>query len=187
MSKQKPSSNKEIVNASASDEKTSSQSTESVENTTPETNKPDSKTEKQDQVQVKTEKKLEVKPEVKPDADKKPQKTPRTPRGFPWFGVFNLLLIAGIVAAAGYYWQMQQKTELQKNNTITALQQQLANKADAAQLQQRLAPLKSGIDNSVSQIAELQLQQQALEDATVSYTNSMAVTKAAGNSPRSST
>ena len=172
MSKQKPSTNKEIGNADVPDENTASQGTEPVENTTPEPNKPDSKTEKQDQVQIETKEKAEVKPDVKStavkhDPDKKPQKPPRASRGFPWFGVFNLLLIAGMVAAAGYYWQMQQKAELQKNNTITALQQQLANKMDDSQLKQRLAPLESGIDSSVNQIAELQLQQQALEEATV--------------------
>jgi len=175
MSKQKPSSNKEIVNASAPDENTASQGAEPVENTESKTNKPDAKTEKQNQVQIKTKEKIEVKPDenqeaVQPGSDRKPQKPPSSPRGFPWFGIFNLLLILGIVAAAGYYWQMQQKAELKKANTITALQQQLANKADDSQfqrLQQRLSPLESGIGNSVNQIAELQLQQQALEDATV--------------------
>jgi hypothetical protein len=83
MSKQKPSSNKEIVSASASDEKTSSQSTEPVENTTPETNKPDSKTEKQDQAQVKTEKRLDVKPEVKPGRIKNHKKHPGPHAAFP--------------------------------------------------------------------------------------------------------
>ena len=175
MSKQKPSSNKEIVSASAPDENTALQGTESVENTESKTNKPDAKTDKQDQVQIKAKEKLEVKPDgkpeaVQPDSDKKLQKSPSSSRGFPWFGIFNLLLILGIVAAAGYYWQMQQKAELKKANTITALQQQLANKADDSQfqqLQQRLSPLESGIGNSVNQISELQLQQQALEDATV--------------------
>jgi len=175
MSKQKPTSNKEIVSASAPDENTALQGTESVENTESKTNKPDAKTDKQDQVQIKAKEKLEVKPDgkpeaVQPDSDKKLQKSPSSSRGFPWFGIFNLLLILGIVAAAGYYWQMQQKAELKKANTITALQQQLANKADDSQFQQllqRLSPLESGIGNSVNQIAELQLQQQALEDATV--------------------
>ena len=174
MNKQKPPGNKQIVKADGPDEKAASQSTEPVESLAAETNKPDDKAAKQDQDRAEERPvvKPEVKPEVKPavvksDSGTKPQKTPKASRGFPWFGVFNLLLIIGLAAAAGYYWQMQQKTELQKNKTITALQQQLANKADASQLQQRLAPLESGIGNSVSQIAELQQQQQALEEATV--------------------
>ncbi len=102
----------------------------------------------------------------KPGQDTKPQKAPNASRGFPYFGVFNLLLIIGIVAAAGYYWQVQQKTELQKNKTIAALQAQIGQKADASQLRGLLSPLESGIGDSVSQIGELQRQQQALQETT---------------------
>lgn len=183
MSKQKPSSHKQIVKADASGEKPAPQSTEpvenieSAENTGPESSKLDNKVEKnkaekQDQVQARPKAKPEQKPPMaKPDPEpkSKPDPKPKTNASpvFPLFGIFNLLLIIGIVAAAGYYWQMQQKVELEKNKTLAALQVQLANKTDASQLQQRLAPLQSNIDNSVSQIAELRLQQQALEEATV--------------------
>ncbi len=190
MSKQKPSGNKAIVKADASDEKTGSQSgvlvenaepienTGPVENTEPDENtgqkpdKPDTDAEKQDQITATTKMEAEAKieknaPPAKPKADSKPAKPAKASRGFPFFGVFNLLLIIALVAAAGYYWQMQQKLEQQKNNTIASLQQRLASKVDMAQLQQRLAPLESGIGNSASQLSELQLQQQALQEATV--------------------
>jgi uroporphyrin-3 C-methyltransferase len=178
MKKQKPSSDKEIVKADAPSENSASQSTGADENTMPESDKPDIKAEKQEQVKARTEEKSKVKPEeksevkqevkpaaVKPDPDTKPKKAPKASRGFPLFGLLNLLLIIGIVAAAGYYWQMQQKTEQQNNKTIAALQAQLASKMDASQLQQQLAPLESGIGNSVSQISELQLQQAALQES----------------------
>lgn len=170
MKKQKPSSNKEVVKVEAPGENPASQSNAADENTTPESDKPDNKVEAQEQVKAKTKEKPEAKPEVKPtavkpDPDTKPEKPPKASRGFPFFGLFNLLLIIGIVAAAGYYWQMQQKAEQQKNQTIAALQAQLASKMDASQLQQQLAPLESGIGNSVSQINELQLQQAALQES----------------------
>jgi uroporphyrin-3 C-methyltransferase len=176
MKKQKPSSNKEVVKVEAPGENTASQSNAADESTRAEVDKPDDKVEAPEQVKVKarTKEKLEAKPEVKsevkptaekPDPDTKPKKAPKASRGFPFFGLFNLLLIIGIVAAAGYYWQMQQKAEQQKNQTIAALQAQLASKMDASQLRQQLAPLESGIGNSVSQISELQLQQQALQES----------------------
>ncbi len=172
MKKQKPSSNKEVVKVEAPGENTASQSNAADESTRAEVDKPDDKVEAPEQVKVKarTKEKSEVKPEVKstaekPDPDTKPEKAPKASRGFPFFGLFNLLLIIGIVAAAGYYWQMQQKAEQQKNQTIAVLQAQLASKMDASQLQQHLAPLESGIGNSVSQINELQLQQAALQES----------------------
>ena len=178
MKKQKPSNNKDIVKADAPAEKADLQSTGPVEKTEPESEvadkTPDNKDAKQDQVEVETSTetlakpvaaKLEAqkKPETKPET--KPQKAPKAARGFPYFGVFNLLLIIGIAATAGYYWQMQQKAELQKNKTIATLQAQLTKKADTAQLQQRLAPLESGIGDSVNQISELQQQQAALQES----------------------
>lgn len=183
MSKQKPSNNKEIVKADAPDDETATQNSEvgknnpPGENLGPEPEKPENQDEKQEQekaaIKTESETKVEKKlPPVATAADSKPPKPPKPPkpvkasRGFPWFGVFNLLLIIAVVAAAGYYWQMQQKFEQQKNQTIANLQQQLASKADSAQLQQRLAPLESGIGDSVNQISELQQQQQALLDAT---------------------
>jgi len=174
MKKQKPSSNKEVVKVEAPGENTASQSNGAGENTRTEVDKPDDKVEQQEQVKVKVKakakEKSESRPEVKPTAEKpgpdtKPKKAPKASRGLPFFGLFNLLLIIGIVAAAGYYWQMQQKAEQQKNQTIAALQALLSSKMDTSQLQQRLAPLESDIGNSASQINELQLQQQALQES----------------------
>ena len=172
MSKKKSADNKEIVKPKVPDESVAAVSTgRPAEKAVVGSNKPDDKSDGQDQSQAKTKQKSEVKPVVetaveKPGQDTKPQKAPTASPGFPYFGVFNLLLIIGIVAAAGYYWQVQQKIELQKNKTIAALQAQIGQKADASQLQELLSPLESGIGNSVSQIGELQRQQQALQETT---------------------
>ena len=172
MSKKKSADNKEIVQPKVPEESVAAASTgRPAEKAVVGSNKPDDKSDGQDQSQAKTKQKSEVKPVVetaveKPGQDAKPQKAPKASRGFPYFGVFNLLLIIGIVAAAGYFWQAQQKTELQKNKTIAALQAQIGQKADASQLQELLSPLESGIGNSVSQIGELQRQQQALQQTT---------------------
>jgi len=171
MSKKKSAGNKEIVKPEVPDESVAAASTGPAEKAVVGSNKPDDKSDEQDQSQAESKQKSEVKPALetaaeKPGQDAKPQKVPKASRGFPYFGVFNLLLIIGIVAAAGYFWQAQQKTELQKNKTIAALQAQIGQKADASQLQELLSPLESGIGNSVSQIGELQRQQQALQETT---------------------
>ena len=171
MSKKKSAGNKEIVKPEVPDESVVAESTGPAEKAVVESNNPDDKSDEQDQSQAESKQKSEVKPALetaaeKPGQDTKPQKVPKASRGFPYFGVFNLLLIIGIVAAAGYFWQAQQKTELQKNKTIAALQAQIGQKADASQLQELLSPLESGIGNSVSQIGELQRQQQALQETT---------------------
>jgi uroporphyrin-3 C-methyltransferase len=171
MSKKKSADKKEIVKPEVPDESVAAESTGPAEKAVVESNKPDDKSDEQDQSQAKSKQKSEVKPAIetaaeKPGQDTKPQKVPKASRGFPYFGVFNLLLIIGVVAAAGYYWQAQQKTELQKNKTIAALQAQIGQKADTSQLQELLSPLESGISNSVSQIGELQHQQQALQEST---------------------
>ena len=171
MSKKKSADNKEIVKPKVPDESVAAASTGPAEKVVVESNKPNDKSDEQDQSQAKTKEKSEVKPVIetvveKQGQDTKPQKEPKASRGFPYFGVFNLLLIIGIVAAAGYYWQAQQKTELLKNKTIAALQAQMGQKADASQLQELLSPLESGIGNSVSEIGELQRQQQALQETT---------------------
>ena len=113
MKKQKPSNNKDIVKADAPAEKADLQSTGPVEKTEPESEvadkTPDNKGAKQDQAEVETSTETLAKPvAAKLEAQKKPetipQKAPKAARGFPYFGVFNLLLIIGIAAAAGYYW-----------------------------------------------------------------------------------
>jgi uroporphyrin-3 C-methyltransferase len=124
--------------------------------------------------EVKPEAKGEVKPEikkpvVKPDPTSKPVKTAKAGSGFPVLGLLNLMLIIGIIAAAAYYWQMQQKLELEKQATLSALQQALATRAtksDTEQLQQRLQPLESSLGASADKIGELEQQQQALLEST---------------------
>ena len=168
MSKQKPSDNKQKIKPEVPDETVDPGNSGLTVKATAENSKPDNKSDQHDQSQAIKKDSPEVKPAVesevaKPEREAKPAKVSR---GFPYFGVFNLLLIIGIVAAAGYYWQTQQKIDLQKNNAIATLQSQLGNKAEASQLQGLLSPLESEIGNSATQIDELQQQQQALQEAT---------------------
>ncbi len=168
MSKQKPSDNKQKIKPEVPDETVDPGNSGLTVKATAENSKPDNKSDQHDQSQAIKKDSPEVKPAVesevaKPEREAKPAKVSR---GFPYFGVFNLLLIIGIVAAAGYYWQTQQKIDLQKNNAIAALQSQLGNKAEASQLQGLLSPLESEIGNSATQIGKLQQQQQALQEAT---------------------
>ncbi len=116
--------------------------------------------------QAPAEKKLPKKLPETLKTPKKPEKTAKPRRGFPWFGLFNFLLIIGIVAAAGFYWQMQQQLEQEKQRTISSLQQQIAAKAEATQVQGLLAPLEAGVSDSLGRIELLQQQQQALQEST---------------------
>jgi uroporphyrin-3 C-methyltransferase len=168
MSKQKPSDDKQKIKPVVPDEAVDPRNTGRNVTARAENSKADKKSVEHDQSQAIDKDLSEEKPAVekavaKPDREAKPAKVSR---GFPYFGVFNLLFIIGIVAAAGYYWQTQQKIELQKNNALAALQAQLGNKAEASQLQGLLSPLESDIGNSATQIGELQQQQQALREAT---------------------
>jgi uroporphyrin-3 C-methyltransferase len=168
MSKKKPSDNKQKIKPEVPDETVDPGDTGRTVKVTAENSKPDNRSDEHDQSQAINKDSPELKPAVesevaKPDREVKPVKVSR---GFPYLGVFNLFLIIGIVTAAGYYWQTQQKTELQKNNAIAALQAQLGNKAEASQLQGLLSPLESEIGVSATQIGELQQQQQALQEAT---------------------
>jgi len=107
------------------------------------------------------------KPEPEPEAESKPEpevesKPAKAKRGFPWLGVFNLLLILALIGAAGYYWQLQQKTEAQKHAAFEALQQQIAQKADTVKLP-NLRPLETGLSEITSRIEQLQARQKDLQ------------------------
>ena len=191
MSKKKSSSNKEIAKPPVASEELIADSSESGKQGKARAeeivkNKNDEKAEDKDkgkevteeqpkaEAEVKPETKDEAKPEikkpvVKPDPTPKPVKSANTGRGFPILGLLNLLLILGIIAAAAYYWQLQQKLELEKQATLSALQQALearATKSDTEQLQQRLRPLESRLGASADKIGELEQQQQALLEST---------------------
>lgn len=166
MSKQKSSSKKGAVKPEALVEKAASEATRPVAKAVNESKSADVKVDIK--APGKTEVKTEVTPEIKPTVAQpsqaiKPKETLKTPRWFPVFGVFNLLLIIGIVAAGGYYWQKQELAKQLNSETMAALQKQLGDKVGISQLQQRLLPLESGVDNAQSQLADLKLQQQALQ------------------------
>ncbi len=116
----------------------------------------------------------EVKPTEKttssPSDDNKQADTSKVKRGFPFLGLFNLLLIIGLMAAVFYYWQMQQKSEAEKQALLLELQTQIDKKADLgqvqAQVQAQFSSLKSHIGSSESRIDALQQQQQALQNST---------------------
>jgi len=124
----------------------------------------------------KAETKPAAKAPTKPPPAPKAKKAPKPGGGFPVLGVLNLVLILGMIAAAAWYWQMQQKLEQQKQESLSAFQQQLkqqlSTKADQSvtqqlqQLQQRLQPLESAIGDSESQFGELEAQQQSLLEST---------------------
>jgi len=107
-------------------------------------------------------------------ADNQPAKISQAKRGFPFLGVFNLLLIIGLMAAAFYYWQMQQKSESDKRDLLLELRTQIDKKANLEQVQTRIkmqfseqfTELESGIGNSETRINILQKQQQELKDST---------------------
>lgn len=84
-------------------------------------------------------------------------------RSFPWFGLFNFLLILGLMGAAAYYWQLQQKTEAEKQAAFDALKQQIATKAESSQIQSKLRPLESGLAEITSRIEQLQQHQKDLQ------------------------
>ncbi len=91
-------------------------------------------------------------------------------RGFPFLGLLNLLLIIGLMAAAFYYWQMQQDSEAQNQALLLQLQTRIDKKVDLTQIQAKVqaefSPLKSDIDSSGSRIDDLKQQQQVLQDST---------------------
>lgn len=105
-------------------------------------------------------------------ADKEPvhQATESKPvkprRGFPWFGVFNLILIIALTAAAAYYWQLQQKTEAEKQAAFNSLKQQIDTKAEASQVQSKLRPVESGLAELIGRFEQLQQHQQETQEST---------------------
>jgi len=103
------------------------------------------------------------KPEPNLEAKAEPKSKPAQPkRHFPWLGVFNLLLILSLIAAVGYYWQLQQKTEAEKLAAFDALKQQIASKADSGKIPD-LRPLETGMGEITSRIEQLQAHQQDLQ------------------------
>ncbi|MCP4188955.1 MAG: hypothetical protein GY763_15220 [Gammaproteobacteria bacterium] len=112
---------------------------------------------------VETPEKLEEPELEKADKDTLAER-PR--RGFPWFGVFNFLLILGLIAAAGYFWQLQQKTEAEKQAAFDTLKKQIASKAESSQIESGLQPLESGLAEITQRIAGLQQQQKDLQGSS---------------------
>ncbi len=105
----------------------------------------------------------ESEPVSKTESSSTPEKSKQPGRGFPWFGLLNFLLILGLIAAAGYYWQLQQKTETEKQNAFNALKQQIASKAESSQIQSGIRPLESGLAELVQRLEALQAHQKDLQ------------------------
>jgi len=90
---------------------------------------------------------------------------------FPWFGVFNFLLILALAGAAGYYWREQQKLaadyQADYKTDLAGLQQQLqlVKQTGNNRLQSSLSPLKSGIAGLNKKVDELGLGQQGLRES----------------------
>lgn len=111
----------------------------------------------------------EIQPKQEPEASSPPSQSEKADQpgpGLPWFGLLNLLLIVGIIAAAGYYWKVQQQLEQDKQQALSSLRQQIAGKAETTQLQRRLAPLETGFSDTQSRLDKLQQQQQSLQEST---------------------
>ena len=94
---------------------------------------------------------------------KKNDETAQPGAGFSWLGVFNLLLILVLAAATAYYWQLQQKTEVEKRMALEDLRQQLATRVTMDQVQSDLHPLQSGLVEITGRVEQLQQQQQDLQ------------------------
>ncbi len=101
------------------------------------------------------------KPEL--DNEKDEDKPVKIARKFPWFGLFNFLLILCLTGAAAYYWQLQQKTEAEKQSAFDALKEQISTKAESSQIQSNLRPLESGLAEITSRIDQLQKHQSDLQ------------------------
>jgi len=92
-------------------------------------------------------------------------------RGFPWFGLFNFILIAALAAAAFYYWREQQVIDAAYRAEIADLQilvKQVdsASKASRSELQSSLAPLQADVGSLGSKLDELELGQQDLRESS---------------------
>ena len=160
MSDNKKDEKKEVDEASDSvDMIIENTGTDVVESAEPE---PPAETEKKPEVKAaaKPEKTIEKKPEPKKTA---PEKAKTSGRGFPWFGLLNFLLILGLIAAAWYYWQLQQKTEAEKQDAFNALKQEIASKAESSQIQSGIRPLETGLTELVKRIEALQAHQKDLQ------------------------
>ncbi len=100
---------------------------------------------------------------VDPLKDTAVDKSVKARRGFPWIGLLNFILILGLIAAAAYYWQLQQNAEAEKRTAIKALEQQIASKVESSQIQSNLRPLESGLAEVTSRIEQLQQHQKDLQ------------------------
>jgi uroporphyrin-3 C-methyltransferase len=99
-----------------------------------------------------------------PTDSKAPLETipPRPPRRVPLFGIFNFLLIIGLIVVAVYYWQLQQESASEHSQTISRIDQLLSNKVDRSNINSALAPIKSEVAKIVENVGQLQQQQQEL-------------------------
>ncbi len=89
--------------------------------------------------------------------------------GRPWFGLFNLLLIIGIVAAAYYYWQQEQISKQQLQQELSSMQQLLDTKlsrVDLSSLVEADQQAESARTSIASEVDILSEGQQPLNEAS---------------------
>ncbi len=104
------------------------------------------------------------------EADAERDKPAQSRKRRSWLSLFNLLLIILLVLAAGYYWQLQQKSAQKYQQTIADLQQQLDRKANSASIDASidsgLSPLRSQISGVESKLGQLEQNQQGLQGSS---------------------
>ena len=104
------------------------------------------------------------------EADAESDKPAQSRKRRSWLSLFNLLLIILLVLAAGYYWQLQQKSAQKYQQTIADLQQQLDRKANSASIDASidsgLSPLRSQISGVESKLGQLEQNQQGLQGSS---------------------
>ena len=90
---------------------------------------------------------------------------------FPWFGLFNFLLILALAGAAFFYWREQQQHaavyQANYQADLVDLQRQLrlVEQTSSKRLQSSLSPFEGRIGNLNNKVDELGLGQQALRES----------------------
>ena len=85
---------------------------------------------------------------------------------WPWFGLFNLLLILILGGVGSYDWYLRQQAALEDEATIRNLQNQINTKAGQVQVADEIEPIYQSMDQYTRQIQQLEKDQAALQQAS---------------------